>query len=163
MAGPVSTQWKLGDFGLATTTERKDAFFTEHNGTASASPHFSSGVGTITVIYRGYFHDDLNSCHWKKKYASPEQLSDKLDITYTTQSDIYSLGIIFFELLFPFKTGMERARVLSNLRQGVLPDNFVQTFPKEVQVNPLDMFFTSRLMSNLNVGDTHFVAYVIGS
>lgn len=112
MAGPIFTQWKLGDFGLATTSEKKDVFFTEHNQAENFNPEYSMGVGTFT-------------------YASPEQLSDKLDVTYTTQSDIYSLGIIFFELLYPFKTGMERARVLSDLRQGVLPEDFVQTFPKE--------------------------------
>jgi hypothetical protein len=68
----------------------------------------------------------------KSQYASPEQLSDQMDTTYTTQSDIYSLGIIFFELLHPFSTGMERARLLTDLRQGVMPDLFVKCFPKEV-------------------------------
>ena len=66
------------------------------------------------------------------QYASPEQLSDQLDTTYTTQSDMYSVGIIFFELLHPFSTGMERARLLTDLRQGVMPDSFVKRFPKEV-------------------------------
>lgn len=51
---------------------------------------------------------------------------------YDEKSDIYSLGIIFFELYKPFSTGMERAEELEALKQGVFPDGFVEQYPKEV-------------------------------
>ena len=31
--------------------------------------------------------------------------------------DIYSLGIMFYEMCFPFSTNMERIQVIQNLRQ----------------------------------------------
>ncbi|KAJ3182701.1 Eukaryotic translation initiation factor 2-alpha kinase [Geranomyces variabilis] len=57
------------------------------------------GVGTVT-------------------YASPEQLHPSQSTPYSSASDIYSLGIVLFELLQPFQTGMERARALQDLRAG---------------------------------------------
>ncbi|KAI8844373.1 kinase-like domain-containing protein [Chytriomyces cf. hyalinus JEL632] len=65
-----------------------------------------------------------------ESYASPEQLS-KTTSMYSSKSDMYSAGIVFFELLHPIGTGMERARTFSNLRLGVLPEEFVKRFPKE--------------------------------
>jgi len=53
-------------------------------------------------------------------------------MAYDHKVDIYSLGIIFFELYQPFATGMERAESLKELKKGVLPDYFVKKFPKEV-------------------------------
>ena len=38
--------------------------------------------------------------------------------TYSFQSDIYSLGIILFELYHPFFTAMERIESISRLRDG---------------------------------------------
>ncbi|KAG2179624.1 hypothetical protein INT44_006472 [Umbelopsis vinacea] len=63
-------------------------------------------------------------------YASPEQLANP-PLAYDHKVDIYSLGIIFFELYQPFATGMERAESLKELKKGVLPDYFVSKFPKE--------------------------------
>lgn len=63
-------------------------------------------------------------------YASPEQLNSA---TYNEKADIYSLGIIFFELFCPFRTQMERARILASLKEHKLfPPNFVRSWPKEV-------------------------------
>ena len=68
------------------------------------------GVGTVT-------------------YASPEQLNQD---DYTQKSDIYSLGIICFELFFPVATQMERTRVLTDLKQNhKFPESFLKQWPKE--------------------------------
>jgi translation initiation factor 2-alpha kinase 4 len=49
-------------------------------------------------------------------------------IAYTQKVDIYSLGIVFFEMFYrPLKTGMERIKLLSDLRRPeiILPADFV--------------------------------------
>ncbi|KAJ2821460.1 hypothetical protein IWW50_004629, partial [Coemansia erecta] len=71
----------------------------------------TSNVGTIT-------------------YAAPEQLRDQAT-EYNEKADIYSLGIIFFELYYPFATAMERVVVIKDLRRGVFPPQFLQMWPKE--------------------------------
>ncbi|CAG8435853.1 673_t:CDS:2 [Funneliformis caledonium] len=124
---------KIGDFGLVTAVDNgspiddvilsnmlkfRDGDRSPDNiqhGSASSSYNYKSrrttGVGTIT-------------------YASPEQLA-KPASSYNEKVDIYSLGIIFFELHYPFSTRHERIQVLKNLRNGILPKGFVEKFPKE--------------------------------
>ncbi|KAI8072412.1 kinase-like domain-containing protein [Gongronella butleri] len=66
-----------------------------------------------------------------RTYASPEQLefSGK---SYDEKVDVYSLGIIFFELFQPFSTSMERADAIAKLKNlAMLPDAFVERYPKE--------------------------------
>ncbi|OMJ19612.1 Eukaryotic translation initiation factor 2-alpha kinase 1 [Smittium culicis] len=70
----------------------------------------TSGVGTVT-------------------YSAPEQISCS-NQSYNSKADIYSLGIIFFELFYPFNTLMERDHVLRELRSGIFPPSFVQRYPK---------------------------------
>ncbi|ORZ06663.1 kinase-like domain-containing protein [Absidia repens] len=65
-----------------------------------------------------------------RTYASPEQLSYS-GRPYDEKVDVYSLGIIFFELYQPFTTWMERADAISNLKNAMLPDGFVEKYPKE--------------------------------
>ena len=96
--------WKIGDFGLAT-------WMTTHAEIANFQEGQSIGVGTFT-------------------YSSPEQLEDGAQ---QDKTDIFSLGIILFELLHPFKTQMERFQVLGDLRKGIIPEDFVVSEPKEVK------------------------------
>lgn len=44
-------------------------------------------------------------------YVSPEQLTDA---NYDEKVDIYSLGVILFELYIPFGTEMERIEVIQS-------------------------------------------------
>jgi len=62
-------------------------------------------------------------------YASPEQLSEHR--CYDNKTDIYSLGILLFEMLCPFSTGMERVKTLMDIRQGKFSDTFIKTWPRE--------------------------------
>jgi serine/threonine protein kinase len=96
--------WKVGDFGLAISIDRTI------KQDDCAMDALSIGVGTVT-------------------YAAPETITDS---GYTTQADIYSLGIILFELMYPLKTQMERAQVLNALKKGSFPDDFVTAYPKEM-------------------------------
>ncbi|KAJ2746846.1 hypothetical protein GGI20_000999 [Coemansia sp. BCRC 34301] len=124
---------RIGDFGLATKTTLGVRAVPESSGgqspltgTNSPSPHTlpknhrrTSNVGTIT-------------------YAAPEQLEDQAT-AYSEKADIYSLGIIFFELYYAFSTSMERVVVIGDLRRGVFPERFIREWPKEAA-------FVSRLM-----------------
>ena len=60
---------------------------------------------------------------------APEILSSQV---CTTKSDIYSLGIILFELLTHFDTAMERVVTLNELKStGVIPQFFRDQFPSQ--------------------------------
>ena len=61
-------------------------------------------------------------------YLSPEVLDKK---EYSFYSDIYSLGIILFELLNNFDTQMERQKSLDLLKNNIFEDNFNKNYTKE--------------------------------
>ncbi|KAG1056619.1 hypothetical protein G6F46_007297 [Rhizopus delemar] len=64
-----------------------------------------------------------------RTYAAPEQLAGT---TYDEKADIYSLGIILFELFYPFSTAMERSNVLNDLKmKGEMPEGFEERYPTE--------------------------------
>uniref|UniRef100_A0A914RRJ1 Uncharacterized protein n=1 Tax=Parascaris equorum TaxID=6256 RepID=A0A914RRJ1_PAREQ len=46
--------------------------------------------------------------------------------------DVFSLGLIFTEMLIPFQTVMERNMTLSQLQNGVLPKARLRKLPSEV-------------------------------
>ncbi|KAL1915790.1 uncharacterized protein VTP21DRAFT_6549 [Calcarisporiella thermophila] len=71
-------------------------------------------------------------------YAAPEQL---LRRDYDTKVDIYSLGIVVFELYHLLTTGMERALALKDLREGKLPEEMVRRWPQE---SALVLWMTAR-------------------
>ncbi|WAR22378.1 E2AK3-like protein [Mya arenaria] len=97
---------KMGDFGLATTLseEQNEALY-------GGSPYkkHTAQVGT-------------------QLYMSPEQMSGK---KYSQKVDIFSLGVILFELLFPFATQMERVNTLVLVKQQILPNRFKREMHKE--------------------------------
>ena len=52
--------------------------------------------------------------------------------TYDYKVDIFSLGLIFFEMLVPFNTGMERLAVMTKVRHGEFPKGFEKQYELEV-------------------------------
>jgi eukaryotic translation initiation factor 2-alpha kinase 1 len=109
--------WKIGDFGLATfatTAVTAGNQGLDQESSTSGNSQFTNGVGTIT-------------------YASPEQQQQSSN-QLTSATDIYSLGIVLFELFYPFDTAMERAHLLSLLRRGILPESFLCSRPREVVI-----------------------------
>lgn len=96
---------KVGDFGLVKDDEES------HDSTTSLSHHkgHTREVGT-------------------RLYMSPEQLNGQ---KYNYKVDIYSLGLIFFELLVYFGTDMERIRTISSIRDNKFPKEFKAKYPSE--------------------------------
>ena len=88
--------WKIGDFGLSKMIEEED----EAIGATGPRMH-SAELGTMA-------------------YASPEQIRGD---PYDTKTDSYSLGVILLELAIHFGTAMERANVLTNVRDGKVPED----------------------------------------
>ncbi|KAG0570018.1 hypothetical protein KC19_6G133100 [Ceratodon purpureus] len=61
-------------------------------------------------------------------YTSPEEHATG---TSTFASDIYSLGVLIFELFCSFGSEGERARVMADLRNRILPPRLLSERPKE--------------------------------
>ncbi|KAJ3009983.1 Eukaryotic translation initiation factor 2-alpha kinase [Thoreauomyces humboldtii] len=123
--------WKIGDFGLVTasdiiTSTAEEPLSTEETSIHPLAKKTSSPPGSDVSLGEACWnasskrshsaHSDRTANVGTFTYASPEQLAPTPSIPYTPASDMYSLGIILFELLYPFSTAMERARTLQQLR-----------------------------------------------
>jgi serine/threonine protein kinase len=89
---------KIGDFGLATSGTKMT--------TTTTSSFRNAKDNTVT-------YESLTVGIGTPFYLAPEQ--NKVGAHYNQKVDIYSLGIIFFEMCHPFKTKMERSVVISSL------------------------------------------------
>ncbi|ERE66384.1 eukaryotic translation initiation factor 2-alpha kinase 3-like protein [Cricetulus griseus] len=80
---------KVGDFGLVTAMDQDE----EEQTVLTPMPAYATHTGQVGT----------------KLYMSPEQIHGN---NYSHKVDIFSLGLILFELLYPFSTQMERVRHL---------------------------------------------------
>lgn len=63
-------------------------------------------------------------------YMGPECMSGQ----YSDKSDMYSLGVVLYELWSPFASQHERVRMLDALKRGAVPRSFVDAFPVQAQL-----------------------------
>ncbi|XP_062561727.1 eukaryotic translation initiation factor 2-alpha kinase-like [Armigeres subalbatus] len=106
---------KIGDFGLV--TDSSDLQYDKDNNLPEmdiigAKERHTRQVGT-------------------QLYMSPEQ---QKGLPYDYKVDIYSLGIILFELLQSFGTEMERILTLKDVRRDKFPLKFEESYPDEYQL-----------------------------
>ncbi|XP_022098322.1 eukaryotic translation initiation factor 2-alpha kinase 3-like [Acanthaster planci] len=123
---------KVGDFGLVTAVDTQlepDESLDDDLSSIDLSKKHTSQVGT-------------------QLYMSPEQLSGK---SYDHKVDIFSLGLIFFELLHPFSTQMERIMVMSGSRQQKFPERFGKELPLETKL--IKMLLASNPAERPNADD----------
>ncbi|XP_073003452.1 eIF-2-alpha kinase GCN2 isoform X1 [Typha latifolia] len=106
----VRNDIKIGDFGLAKFLKLEQLDL-DHPFPTEATGVSMDGTGQVGTYF----------------YTAPEieqkwpQINEKVDM--------YSLGVIFFELWHPFATGMERHIVLSDLKQKIIPPSWAEKFP----------------------------------
>ena len=102
---------KIGDFGLATTHDiSRDGGLTLEMHT-SERPPFKVSKGSHTS-------DTMTGKVGTTLYVAPELAQSSSRVKYSEKVDLYSLGIIFFEMCYrPLTTAMERAHVLGNVRK----------------------------------------------
>eukprot|EP01135_Chromosphaera_perkinsii_P010509 Nk52_evm19s2152 gene=Nk52_evmTU19s2152 len=136
---------KIGDFGLCTgtiegciplahpTKNYSEETFGQVRSLNAPTDEIADIHGSASsLVLLGTNLSDHTTGVGTGTYASPEQLLQRDGFEgYDEKTDIFSLGIIFFELFFPFKTGMERVIALKNLREGILPEEFLVRCPKE--------------------------------
>lgn len=126
---------KIGDFGLATTK----LLMHKDNSSASTTSNINNNQPNATNHLHANSNNSINNNNSSKLllssnandstslsgavgtalYVAPELLTpaSKNKYNYNQKVDIYSLGIMFYEMCFPFSTNMERIHVIQNLRQ----------------------------------------------
>lgn len=110
-------QVKIGDFGLATSSflaiQTQDI-------AQDKSPNDEALTGLVGTAL----------------YVAPELMGDASKTVYTLKVDMYSLGVIFFEMCnsSPFETAMERISTIQTLRtpEIVFPENFTNENQKAI-------------------------------
>lgn len=113
---------RIGDFGLATSSQK--SVDTQPDGPVPEDD-MTRNVGTTL-------------------YVAPELLT-KGGGSYTDKIDMYSLGIILFEMSYTLPTAMERVQTLSSLRkkEHILPEAF-QATEKTLQAEVITSLITHR-------------------
>ncbi|KAL7471057.1 hypothetical protein ACHAXS_011340 [Conticribra weissflogii] len=139
---------RLGDFGLATTNRktsdsRDDVDGNEADALYEAIDDASELIGgaSFSSLDRGpkcshHTQDSITTGVGTTLYVAPEQetkRSKRGEVSYDSKADIFSLGVVLFEMFMPpFSTDMERADVLSKLRGDVR-----KTVTNEEAIKPL--------------------------
>lgn len=130
-----SNSVKLGDFGLSTQIfdmkykrfsfceNELDTCSTRKNSENSSSSHLGFELFSSKHSQISYHTKNVGT----PQYASPEQLNDNY---YDNKCDVYSLGLILFEMLYPIKTGMEKHQTFFDLKQRAkVPESFELNYP----------------------------------
>uniref|UniRef100_A0A336MCR2 non-specific serine/threonine protein kinase n=1 Tax=Culicoides sonorensis TaxID=179676 RepID=A0A336MCR2_CULSO len=143
-------QIKIGDFGLVTDMAEQTSSLDDDD------------QSLILAGNNSLKHTQRVGTHM---YMSPEQVQG---LPYNYKVDIFSLGLILFELHATFSTEMERINTLKSVRNNQFPMDFMENFSNEYELlklmlseNPSDrpttMGIRARppLMHQISTGDEH--------
>ncbi|KAL0139396.1 kinase-like domain-containing protein [Mucor lusitanicus] len=142
---------KIGDFGLATTNQTLvDGASVARNASHRMPDRFNintSAAGSTNASYTGY---SVSSAHLGADesmttgvgttfYVSPEVMPDPTTgatsgMRYNQKVDMFSLGVIFFEMCYNLSTGMQRVIVLNELRNGKFPEDFPANYVNQKKI-----------------------------
>lgn len=97
---------KIGDFGLATAAIKAKSAGVSLN---------TDEVDSVDIGEQSALTGQVGTTF----YIAPEIRKAQGKVGYTNKVDIFSLGVIFFEMIYPpLTTGMERVKILSNLTKS---------------------------------------------
>ncbi|KAI8350328.1 kinase-like domain-containing protein [Choanephora cucurbitarum] len=114
---------------FATSASSQSTFPKESgNGSSNTSDSILSLRPIRRTSRKRAFKNNRTSGVGTRTYAAPEQMASFAD-PYDEKADIYSLGIILFELYHPFSSGMERAISIDQLKKHVFPEAFAKNYP----------------------------------
>ncbi|PAA81680.1 hypothetical protein BOX15_Mlig031813g1, partial [Macrostomum lignano] len=135
---------KIGDFGLATALMDEEAAAAA----VAAKPVDSGGNSSSQEPLPPGLHNAKSVATWHtseigtRLYMSPEQSAG---LAYNEKVDIFSLGLILFELCHAFTTEMERVTCMLRAKESRLPTKFINDWPAEsalilrlLSANPAD-------------------------
>ncbi|XP_041644951.1 interferon-induced, double-stranded RNA-activated protein kinase-like [Cheilinus undulatus] len=88
-------------------------------------------IGDFGLVTRDDASMDRTVGQGTPNYMAPEQKTGR---NYDRKVDIFSLGLIYLELLWKLSTGMERAKVFEDARQQKFPSEFPQRFFEEMEI-----------------------------
>uniref|UniRef100_A0A182MN55 non-specific serine/threonine protein kinase n=1 Tax=Anopheles culicifacies TaxID=139723 RepID=A0A182MN55_9DIPT len=112
-------QVKIGDFGLATTSIL--ALQNQGHQNASSTQTSLAVVGSNAPGKSSDIGYSLTGKVGTALYVAPELTGNASRSTYNQKVDLYSLGIILFEMSSsPLNTGMERVKTLMDLRSDAV-------------------------------------------
>uniref|UniRef100_A0A2P2HXH6 non-specific serine/threonine protein kinase n=1 Tax=Hirondellea gigas TaxID=1518452 RepID=A0A2P2HXH6_9CRUS len=108
---------KVGDFGLGTR-------ILDDEDTVTARTPCTTQSGKT-------FENQHTKKAGTQSYMSPEQFDNR---DYDYKVDIFSMGLILFEMLWVMTTGQEKIKVMKQLREQCFPEGFKQEHPEEYEL-----------------------------
>ncbi|RCH92872.1 hypothetical protein CU098_002849, partial [Rhizopus stolonifer] len=137
---------KIGDFGLATSSQTMVDGGQSFSRTGSQVRIYNNTeTSNVSTSYTGYSASNQNMDESMTTgvgttfYVSPEVMPNQATGTtagmrYNQKVDMFSLGVIFFEMCYQFSTGMQRVIILNELRNGKFPPDFPANYVNQKKI-----------------------------
>ncbi|KAG1140239.1 hypothetical protein G6F37_009236 [Rhizopus arrhizus] len=136
---------KIGDFGLATSNQTLVDGQSFSRTASQIRIYNNTENSNVSASYAGYsasnqnLDESMTTGVGTTFYVSPEVMPNPTTGTtsgmrYNQKVDMFSLGVIFFEMCYQFSTGMQRVVVLNELRNGKFPQDFPANYVNQQKI-----------------------------